>query len=246
MNLRFHDGHQKQAETEVEPGRKAGHEQPPRSRDRERFSLRRSHGAGSARDAFFGICSSAISFNLRSVLIRRTSCGRTVSQCSTVPASRSTDPRQLFPRKHGDHALAADQRPQCDHAGMTRPRPRRSSRRYCPSGWARITSTSRSASSAEPRRSAFPRWRHTAGRGPASRKRPDLARGRELALRRASTPTLEAAASSFSVLETPPRVGSRMQRIAGTGLEHRTRQVGQAGRCRFPEPSRIRCPRAPT
>ena len=47
------------------------------------------------------------------------------------------------------------------------------------------------------------------------------------------TPTREAAASSFKALDTPPRVGSRIARIAGTGFEHHPGQAGQRGGVAF-------------
>ena len=62
---------------------------------------------------------------------------------------------------------------------------------------ARIAASTRSASRAGRRRSAFPRWRRKAGRARASRRRPGLRCGQGSPPRPVTTPTRDAAASSL-------------------------------------------------
>ena len=78
------------------------------------------------------------------------------------------------------------------------------------------------------RRSACPRWRRRAGRARASRRRPAPRAQRDRRLV-SFTPTLDAAASSLQALDSPPRVGSRMHRIAGHASSIDSRQAVQRG-----------------
>ena len=78
--------------------------------------------------------------------------------------------------------------------------------------------------------SACLRWRHTSGSSPSNSHAPRTSSRIGSDLFDQSMPTCDCSAISFSVLDRPPRVGSRMQRIAVSDVaEHRRHQRVQRG-----------------
>ena len=118
---------------------------------------------------------------------------------------------------------------------------------FRPSGWARMTSTSRSASAGGNDGDQLSFIGHVKRVEPqhlARRPRTSARTGMPASV--SVTPTRDAAANSFKVLETPPRVGVAHGTDAGAGFQHGADQAIRAGPCRFPARSRTRSPRGPT
>ena len=90
-----------------------------------------------------------------------------------------------------------------------------------------------------------PRWRRTAGRCRAGRRRRSRPGRPGSGSRRARRRGPVSRASSLQTVPTPPRVGSRIQRVAGAAVEQRARRARRPARCRSGCRPRARGRRAP-